>query len=259
MRGATRASRSLSRHKRISIHAPHARSDGQELYMGWQASRISIHAPHARSDAKTSVKKYIAMRFQSTLLMRGATAVYDWCQRAGLISIHAPHARSDSAAQPPRRRLRFQSTLLMRGATRRLCSSKAGEKQISIHAPHARSDFHLVPLVPARDDFNPRSSCEERPHSCRLPSSLSDFNPRSSCEERLPSASASVFRQVFQSTLLMRGATGECQIQSTIYTRYFNPRSSCEERRGSSVITGIQKIFQSTLLMRGATAQYSPA
>ena len=148
-------------------------------------SRISIHAPHARSDAKTSVKKYIAMRFQSTLLMRGATAVYDWCQRAGLISIHAPHARSDSAAQPPRRRLRFQSTLLMRGATRRLCSSKAGEKQISIHAPHARSDFHLVPLVPARDDFNPRSSCEER----------------------LPSASASVFRQVFQSTLLMRGAT----------------------------------------------------
>ena len=34
-------------------------------------------------------------RFQSTLLMRGATAVYDWCRRAGLISIHAPHARSD--------------------------------------------------------------------------------------------------------------------------------------------------------------------
>ena len=220
--------------------------------MGWQASRISIHAPHARSDAKTSVKKYIAMRFQSTLLMRGATAVYDWCQRAGLISIHAPHARSDSAAQPPRRRLRFQSTLLMRGATRRLCSSKAGEKQISIHAPHARSDFHLVPLVPARDDFNPRSSCEERPHSCRLPSSLSDFNPRSSCEERL------CHRHMMPARIQYFNPRSSCEErlalrQHTCFCIHFNPRSSCEERLKPPRMTLNNILFQSTLLMRGAT------
>ena len=50
MRGATRGSR-----------------DGR------QAPRISIHAPHARSDAKLRLKPQTYYTFQSTLLMRGAT------------------------------------------------------------------------------------------------------------------------------------------------------------------------------------------
>ena len=33
--------------------------------------------------------------FQSTLLMRGATALQDRLRQLALISIHAPHARSD--------------------------------------------------------------------------------------------------------------------------------------------------------------------
>ena len=57
-------------------------------------------------------------KFQSTLLMRGATLLKDddW----------AP--------------ILFQSTLLMRGATL-LSSAPASESEISIHAPHARSDY----------------------------------------------------------------------------------------------------------------------
>ena len=103
---------------------------------------------------------YFAL-FQSTLLMRGATAVLLIAAPAVSISIHAPHARSDSSVRRiahaamnfnPRSSCEerhypqgtysvstgFQSTLLMRGAT-------------------ARS---LLPRLSA--DFNPRSSCEER-------------------------------------------------------------------------------------------------
>ena len=84
---------------------------------------------------------YTLNTFQSTLLMRGATIDVIFI----LSSIP-----------------RFQSTLLMRGATpgRRW---PCGRPCISIHAPHARSDLrsNLTHLPFA--NFNPRSSCEERP------------------------------------------------------------------------------------------------
>ena len=101
---------------------------------------ISIHAPHARSDGLNSIASRMFKIFQSTLLMRGATSVkagqvsYDQFQSTLLmrgatisisgnivddqISIHAPHARSDA-------RIRAYNSTLSR---------------ISIHAPHARSD-----------------------------------------------------------------------------------------------------------------------
>ena len=56
------------------------------------------------------------------------------------------------------------------------------------------------------------------------------FNPRSSCEERRILPVSPDVPHLFQSTLLMRGAT----------------------RRSMGYIEGI--LFQSTLLMRGATA-----
>ena len=64
-------------------------------------------------NTKTSVE-----RFQSTLLMRGATFLAVNLIEPILISIHAPHARSDILAR----------------IHRALCNI------ISIHAPHARSD-----------------------------------------------------------------------------------------------------------------------
>ena len=55
----------------------------------------------------------------------------------------------------------FQSTLLMRGAT-------------FIHIGHSN----------LCNNFNPRSSCEERLPQGRIPYDICHFNPRSSCEER---------------------------------------------------------------------------
>ena len=145
---------------RISIHAPHARSDPCQISQ-FTDRCISIHAPHARSDKASarvfcvslyfnprssceerrrfSVAGLAVMTFQSTLLMRGATC--------------GGFRRS--------RIYQFQSTLLMRGAT------------------------DHPPLVVDRDNFNPRSSCEERPINIDVWAGA----------------------QQFQSTLLMRGAT----------------------------------------------------
>ena len=128
-----------------------------------------------------------------------------------------------------------------------------------------------------RLNFNPRSSCEERHwYSMVFIVFNGDFNPRSSCEERHPSFYKMVNDEtIFQSTLLMRGATTNitgakhgasiisihaphARSDSTVsqmrsFTRYFNPRSSCEERRGLLNTHLMRYIFQSTLLMRGAT------
>ena len=59
------------------------------------------------------------------------------------ISIHAPHARSDMCAA-------FTAMFM---------------SVISIHAPHARSDDSRLSSLSPLPNFNPRSSCEERPSS----------------------------------------------------------------------------------------------
>ena len=95
-RSDTYTSRTTSASK-ISIHAPHARSDGCSGHPHHTLQSISIHAPHARSDPAFLYSRRIRFRFQSTLLMRGATDV-DFLQGCFLvISIHAPHARSDQS------------------------------------------------------------------------------------------------------------------------------------------------------------------
>ena len=123
----------------ISIHAPHARSDGLSR-LGAHRRRISIHAPHARSDIKRETGLELD-KFQSTLLMRGATISDSTAARQLDISIHAPHARSDCHKR----------------------HTAAIYFLISIHAPHARSDdLRADTHIQAYRDFNPRSSCEER-------------------------------------------------------------------------------------------------
>ena len=126
-------------------------------------------------------------------------------------------------------RLKFQSTLLMRGAT--------------IVAPQLARGFY---------DFNPRSSCEERLLYVIIARQLLDFNPRSSCEERLLGGILFHKKSIFQSTLLMRGATGK----KTYLGRYNTisihaPHARSDAVKGDTEIRYIE--FQSTLLMRGAT------
>ena len=190
---------------------------------------ISIHAPHARSDKQWSGHVITLFQFQSTLLMRGATRIDDSSRttpefqstllmRGATIyssiglRVHAyfnprsscEERHSQSLILP--QEIVFQSTLLMRGAT--ISATETGSSQlISIHAPHARSDSSPSCFVFSSNYFNPRSSCEER-RGTRVGMSLA---------------------MIFQSTLLMRGATptlstfGGCGVN-------FNPRSSCEER-----------------------------
>ena len=107
---------------------------------------------------------------------------------------------------------------------------------ISIHAPHARSDCPCHGQRPARRNFNPRSSCEER---LAFERTLLTF-------------------KLFQSTLLMRGATRYPASGSRLRS-YFNPRSSCEERPICSIGSVGSALFQSTLLMRGATSRIDAA
>ena len=139
--------------------------------------------------------------------MRGATKeniCLKWCD---CISIHAPHARSDSARRMalsipshfnPRssceERLWVSSVtpLLFYFNPRSSCEERRDVKTysaqsytISIHAPHARSDLWVSPSYRHGRNFNPRSSCEERPNTA--------FNKSEN--------------RIFQSTLLMRGAT----------------------------------------------------
>ena len=108
---------------------------------------ISIHAPHARSDSIRAVRHWSRQKFQSTLLMRGATGDFVILRGDNRISIHAPHARSDVHYMMLEANYSiFQSTLLMRGATGRNQTSGNSNK-ISIHAPHARSDVQFGQIL----------------------------------------------------------------------------------------------------------------
>ena len=153
------------------------------------------------------------LKFQSTLLMRGATSTY-----------------------PPLcvRLKKFQSTLLMRGATDAY-GKGPGWYAISIHAPHGRSDLTPSAFAATPAEFNSRSSCEERRHPMLLLShrSISIHAPHARSDDRLSliiqysfefqstllmrgatcSTSSSASRRIFQSTLLMRGATAAARNQ----------------------------------------------
>ena len=119
MRGATRCPFCGHKLDKISIHAPHARSDVHHLRK-ISSRGISIHAPHARSDWKelTAIPQYS-------------------------ISIHAPHARSDQCGLPcqsPRFYFNPRSSCEERPGSQAACTTLV---RISIHAPHARSDSQI--------------------------------------------------------------------------------------------------------------------
>ena len=101
---------------------------------------------------------------------------------------------------------------------------------ISIHAPHTRSDMSFK--TPSRSSvyFNPRPSYEERLYQVAARMlSHAHFNPRPSYEERLAAFRYVVNAILFQSTPLIRGATGSADGYDP-KTTDFNPRPSYEER-----------------------------
>ena len=118
MRGATRGGGTSSSVRRISIHAPHARSDLLTV-ASYTFISISIHAPHARSDKKTDrMMTCIFISIHAPHARSDVEKMFSENEDV-LISIHAPHARSDALNLPQYFTIdfAFQSTLLMRGAT----------------------------------------------------------------------------------------------------------------------------------------------
>ena len=190
----------------ISIHAPHARSDVTRAGLK-DASKISIHAPHARSDeVKSNVRRnnYISIHAPHARSDVSSLRLTGWrwnfnprssCEERRpsiyikhskiTISIHAPHARSDATINAVNCVLNISIHAPHARSDGERCDDSPIATIISIHAPHARSD--------------PKS-----PSSCNIPSY---FNPRSSCEERRDETALLISEFLFQSTLLMRGAT----------------------------------------------------
>ena len=168
----------------ISIHTPHAGSDGIGRYV-WVNDVISIHTPHAGSDF---------CRHDQIVFLRH-------------ISIHTPHAGSDHTTQ---RKMASHSHFNPH--------SPCGERphyvigcvtlKISIHTPHAGSD--ALPDVAQQATVN---ISIHTPHAGsdwvfeRLGGGYKYFNPHSPCGERLFEFCNQFFFEPFQSTLPMRGAT----------------------------------------------------
>ena len=169
--------------------------------------------------------------FQSTLLMRGATCCA--LSRAVCRLYFNPRSSCEERRRSRRLALRFRNFNPRSSCEERPAARKCigiATRRISIHAPHARSDVFLLAVghvvdisihAPhARSDFvawagqHPQMISIHAPHArsdCFQPSITVGgeyFNPRSSCEERPEDRIVEAGnRLLFQSTLLMRGAT----------------------------------------------------
>ena len=217
---------------------------------GWQP-RISIHAPLTGSDQppeNTDTATQISIHAPLT----GSDLQLNKKLRIFLnFNPRSPYGERPPGKRHPEQCKEFQSTLPLRGATSWI-KDKAGRKVISIHAPLTGSD-------------RPAAS------QCWSPS---DFNPRSPYGERRKIYGNLLYKNKFQSTLPLRGATAgsaSTEQASTIsihapltgsdpsFSRlivklhHFNPRSPYGERQVFPGQKVINKEFQSTLPLRGAT------
>ena len=120
---------------------PHSPCGERPRYVHYctKCQRISIHTPHAGSDAQIRALQGDVEKFQSTLPMRGATAVHNNHLLPFPISIHTPHAGSDTGARMP----------------------YGQDCYFNPHSPcgERRQD---AASFSASDHFNPHSPCGER-------------------------------------------------------------------------------------------------
>ena len=106
----------------------------------------------------------------------------------------------------------FQSTLPLRGATGQVQRASAnGREHISIHTPLAGSDLEtgFVILRILISIHTPLAGSDSSSLPTRSPTT--NFNPHSPCGERPLACCLMVLSDVFQSTLPLRGATGQVQ------------------------------------------------
>ena len=101
---------------------------------------ISTRAPHEVERLLYDLLYHIAVKFQSTLTVRGATRRSDLPPPHIGISIHAPRAGSDQPRLPCLRPRVYFNPRSPCGERRQQKIYRRREKTISIHAPRAGSD-----------------------------------------------------------------------------------------------------------------------
>ena len=212
MRGATsRPPRGTTRRCRFNPRSPCGeRRRGRRLVH--RAGAVSIHAPHAGSDGFMAAIVLDSSMFQSTLPMRGATERNRVGHGPGRVSIHAPHAGSDFKAM--RVQVWYCSVSIHAphaGSDSNVGCALGDLVDVSIHAPHAGSDSrvgaHHRPHNPFQSTLPMRGAT---PSSSRSRTTRRGFNPRSPCGERPGQSDGVSGIDEFQSTLPMRGATKVC-------------------------------------------------
>ncbi len=187
MRGATRCSIILSAGDSDFNPRSSCEERPRQAAMGGGNNIISIHAPHARSDQSTT------RHMQATTDFNPRSSCEE--RRGTLFRWHDGDENFNPRSSCEERR--SERLYLQDGAKDFNPRSSCEERLIpldgtvamfciSIHAPHARSDCCCGRTMTASSNFNPRSSCEER---------------RVAGRRKYP------VHLVFQSTLLMRGAT----------------------------------------------------
>ena len=235
----------------ISIHAPRGGSDCPKISKGICIINFNPRSPWGERPAQYLSRGDIVL-FQSTLPVGGAT------------SNTASSGISGS----------FQSTLPVGGATK-IGMTRRLDPMISIHAPRGGSDrakcmFAIFATISIHAPRGGSDCCNFDRKSISV-----YFNPRSPWGERLMKRSRVVVVAIFQSTLLVGGATAYGMDASTAYQisihaprggsdsyssnilsaqAHFNPRSPWGERPAIKLLNLLLITFQSTLPVGGATS-----
>ena len=218
-----------------------------------QSELISIHAPLAGCDIDDLIPYANNAKFQSTHPSRGATRAiwiphswrkyfnprapcgarqrqHDALLRQPLISIHAPRAGRDWSSGD--KGCRHGISIHAPRAGRDILIEVDGKTVvISIHAPHAGRDRKSYPCrMGGSTYFNPRAPCGARPLVPGIYQLLKNhFNPRAPCGARRRNCNS--MGQVHKISIHAPHAGRDCQAaHREPYCTNFNPRAPCGAR-----------------------------
>ena len=191
----------------ISIHTPHAGRDQHNNTMGSTNWDFNPHAPcGARlcQEAGERVRYYFNPHAPcgARRPLRGVIAI------KVLISIHTPHAGRDIIPnQSAFIHKKFQSTRPMRGATRIDVADVAGARHFNPHAPcGARLEYKQGrPRKPQISIHTPHAG-RDVPHVGKSGNVLISIHTPHAGRD-LHVHNTTIYRELFQSTRPMRGAT----------------------------------------------------
>ena len=230
VRGATDYAWRVIEEVGISIHAPRTGSDVGSLLPVHGQGYFNPRSPYGERLPATDRSRLLKL-FQSTLPVRGATAVWTGDGCPGFISIHAPRTGSDDLPGDVVKPLSISIHAPRTGSDLAEADGFLWDVVISIHAPRTGSDPRFLRLFLRWYLF--QSTLPVRGatyYSLCVPSATPYFNPRSPYGERRAAVLCLLAWIVFQSTLPVRGATMDMPMFP------------------------IRIVLQSTLPVRGATS-----